>query len=97
MNRIDARFVRDAQNVRDIEVGVDRAFAFTDQIGLIGLGTMQTETIFLRVDRDRGDSEFVSGTHHPYRDLAAIGDQQPMNPLQHPYISSDGSAAPFAS
>jgi hypothetical protein len=91
MNRIDTRFTRDAQNVRDIEVGVDRAFAFADQVRLVGLGTMQTETIFLRVDRDRRDGQLVGGTHYAYRDLAAIADQQAMNPLQHPQISSDGS------
>jgi hypothetical protein len=93
MNRIDSRFARDAQDVRDIEVSVDRAAAEADQVGFVSLGSMQAEQILLRVDRDRPDIQFAGGTHDSYRDLAAIGDQQPMNPLQHANFSNRAAPA----
>ena len=83
MDRIGARLARDPQDVRNIEVGLDGALALADQIGLIGLGAMQAEAVFLRIDRDRLDVELVGRAHDADGDLAAIGDQQPPNPLEH--------------
>jgi hypothetical protein len=47
---------------------------------------MQAEAILLRIDRDRLDVEFVGRAHDADGDLAAIGDQQPPNPLEHQLI-----------
>jgi hypothetical protein len=77
MDRVDTRLARHAQDVRDVQVGVDGALALADQVGFVGLGAMQAEAVLLRIDRDRRDVELVGGAHHAHRDLAAIGDQQP--------------------
>ena len=82
MNRIDARLARDAQDVGNVEVGLDRALALADQVGLVGLGPMQAEAVLLRVDGDGLEAELVRGAHDANGDLTAIGDQQPPNPLR---------------
>ena len=60
----------------DIEICLQRALAFADQVGLVGLGAVEREAIFLRVDRDRGNAELGGGAHHADGNLAAIGNQQ---------------------
>jgi hypothetical protein len=46
MNRVDARLEGHANDVRDVEVGLDRALAVADQVALVGLGPVQREAIF---------------------------------------------------
>jgi hypothetical protein len=74
MDRIDLRGLRDAHDVGDIEVSVDRRAPGADQIALVRLHPVQREAVLLRVDRDRADAELGRGAHHANGDLAAVGD-----------------------
>jgi len=74
MDRIDLRGLRDAHDVGDIEVSIDRRAPGADEVALVSLHPVQREAILLRVDRDRADAELGRGTHHANGDLAAIGD-----------------------
>ena len=76
MHRVGARFDGDAHDVGDIEIGLDRALAVADQVALVGLGPMQREAIFVRMDGDGANAEFRGGTHHANGDFTAIRDEK---------------------
>ena len=76
MNCIDTRLTRDAQDVLDVQIGFNGPFVAPDQIGLVGLGPVQREAVFLRIDRYRAHAQLARGTHDANGDLAAVGDQQ---------------------
>ncbi len=44
MHRIAVRLSRDAHQIIDVEIGLNRGFAFADQIRLVGFEAMQRET-----------------------------------------------------
>ena len=48
MDRIDARRLRDADDVVDVEIGLDRLLAGADQVRLVGLEAMQRESVLVR-------------------------------------------------
>ena len=79
VDRVDMRLVGDADDVGDVEVGLDRTLAVAHEIALVGLGPVQREAILPGVDRDRADAELVRGAHHADRDLAAVGDQEALD------------------
>ena len=60
----------------DVEVRPDRAFARADLIGLVGLEAVQGEAVFLRIDGDRAQAEFVRRAEDANGDFAAIGSEQ---------------------
>ena len=76
VNRVDPRFARDAHDIPDVEIGVDRLPAPADRIGFVRLEAVQGVAVFVREDRDRPDAQLVRRAQHPYRDFAAVGDQQ---------------------
>ena len=47
VNRIDLRLARDAHDVDNVQVGIERLFAFTHQITLVCLEAMQREAVFV--------------------------------------------------
>jgi hypothetical protein len=75
MDRIDLGLARNAQHIRDVEVGLDRAAVATHEVGFVRFRAMQREAIFLRIDRDRAQAEFTRGAHDTDRNFAAIGDE----------------------
>ena len=83
MDRVHLRLTRDAEDVVDLEVGLDRALALADQIGLVGLEAVQREAVLLGVDRDGADAELVGGAQHADGDFAAVGDEEAADPLRH--------------
>jgi len=83
VNRINIHFAGDAQDVLDVEIGLDRSFVAPDQISLVRLGPVQRESVLLRIDGDRPDAELVRRPHHTDGDLAAIGHQETPDPLRH--------------
>ena len=83
MDRVDLRGLRDADDVGDIQVGIDGRAAGADEIALVRLHPMQREAVFLGVDRDRADAELGRGAHHADGDLAAVGDQETADTLGH--------------
>ena len=76
MDRIDLRFLGDADDVVDVEVGRDRFLAGADQVGLVGLEAVQGEAVFVGVDGDGADAQFAGGAQDADGDFAAVGDQE---------------------
>ncbi len=76
MYGIDARFGGNANDVVDVEIGVDRALAVAHQVALVGFGPMQRKAVFARVDRDRANTEFGRRAHHANGNFAAICDEE---------------------
>ena len=68
--------LRQGDDAGDVEIGADRLAGLADAIGFIGLEAVQGEAVFMRVDGDRADAEFVGGAEDANGDLAAVGDQQ---------------------
>jgi hypothetical protein len=83
MDRIDLRFARDAQDVRDVEIRFDRPFALAYEVRLIGLRAMEREAVLVRIDHHSAHGELGRGTHDADGDFAAIGDQQATDALEH--------------
>ena len=53
----------------------DRTLALAHQVAFVGLGPMQREAIFLRMNRDGADAEFGCGAHHTNGNFTAIRDE----------------------
>jgi len=83
MDGLDPGFVRDAQNVPDIEIRFDRPLAAADEIALIRLGAVQREAVLLRVDGHGPQAELARGPHDTDGDLSTVGDQNASNSLRH--------------
>src|SRR5713101_5307465 len=83
MDSVNACLARDSQDVLDVEVRLDRALVAPDKIGLVRLGSMQRESVLLRIDGDCPDPELARRPHHTNGDLATIGNQETTNPLRH--------------
>ena len=86
VNCIGFRFDGDAQDVLDVEVGIHGRLAASDEIGLVGLGTVQRKPVFLRINRDGADSQLAGGAHDANGDFAAIGNQQAADTSQHEWL-----------
>ena len=97
MDRIDLRRLRDADDVGDIEVRIDRRATGADEIALVRLHPMQREAILLGIDRDRANAELGRRAHHADGDLAAIGDQETADALGAWPEHSKGDIAHFPS
>ena len=67
---------RQGDDAGDVEVGADRLAGLADAIGLVGLEAVQGEAVFVRVDGDGADAEFVGRAKDANGDLAAVGDEQ---------------------
>jgi hypothetical protein len=81
---IDIGLFRYLDDLRTIEVGSDRPGTVAEVIGFIGLEAMKRELVFLGIDGDRLNTEFSGRPEHPYRYLAAVGDEQPLDrPVRH--------------
>ena len=76
VNRIDARLLRDADDVVDVEIGLDRFLAGADQIGFVRLEAVQREAILVGKDRDGADPQFGGGAQHTDGDFTTVGNQQ---------------------
>ena len=86
MDRIHLGLDRDAQDVFDVEVGVDRRLAAADQVSLVGLGPVQRKAVLLRIDADVADAQFAGRAHDSDRDFSAIGDEQATDASQHEWL-----------
>ncbi len=70
---IDALFLGDADDARDVEVGGDGAHAASDLVGLVGLLAVDGKAVLLRVDADSAETELGAGAKDAHRDLGAVG------------------------
>jgi hypothetical protein len=73
------RLDRDADDVVDVEIGIDRAFAIAHQVAFICLGSMQREAVFARVNGDGSDPELGRRAHNANRDFTAIRVEQALD------------------
>ena len=76
MNRVHFPFPRDLHDPRDVEIRLDGAFALADQVGFVGLEAMQAQPVFLRINGDGAQAEFVCGAQNADGDFAAVGCQE---------------------
>ena len=72
MNAVCTGIFSDADQVFDVQIGVDRLFAFSDQIGFICFKTVHRTFILLRIYAHSRDSQFSQCTKYTYRDFATI-------------------------
>ena len=79
MDGITVCFTCDTDDVCNVEVSLDRPLAVANEVAFVGLETVQGEAVLPGIYGDRADAEFVRGPHDPDRDLAAVGDQQPLD------------------
>jgi hypothetical protein len=56
----------------DIQIGFHWSLALADQVRFVGLEAMQREAVFLRVDRNRAQPQFIGCTQNADGDFAAI-------------------------
>jgi hypothetical protein len=75
MDGVDAGLPGDAQDVVAVQIGGQRLPAFTDQVALVRLETVQRLAVLLRVDGHGADAHLGGGAHHADGDLGAVGDQ----------------------
>ena len=75
MDCVHLGLARNADDVGDVEVGLDRLLARPHLVGLVGLETMEGKAVFMRIDADRADVHLARGTEHPNGDFTAVRDQ----------------------
>ena len=94
MDGIDLGLARDADDVVDVQVSLDRLLARTDEIGLVSLEAMEGEPVLVGEHGDGANAQFGGSAQHADRDLAAIGHQQAANLLHFPDLfETDNSRA----
>ena len=76
MNRVRSGLARDADDIVDRQIGLDRAEPLADPIGLVRLEAVQRDAVLVRIDGHGLEAELGAGAKNADRDLAAIGDQQ---------------------
>ena len=70
---VDALFNGDADDAVDVEIGGDGTLALADQVGFVGLLTMEGKAVLLRVDGDGAQAELGAGAEDAHGDLGAVG------------------------
>ncbi len=68
----------DGDERRNIEIPFDRRAAVggPDQIGLIGLETVQRKAVFIGIDRDGAEAQFRCRPENADGDFASVGNEQ---------------------
>ena len=72
MDRVHALFLGQRDDAVNIQVRFHRPFSFADQVGFVRFEAMQRQPVFLRVDRDRAETQFSGGPQNADGDFAAI-------------------------
>ena len=73
---VNAVVLGDTDDALDVEVGGDGALAAADLVGLVGLVTVNGETVLLREDGDGAQAELGAGAEDAHGDLGAVGGHQ---------------------
>ena len=81
MDGIDIVLLADADDVLDVEVGIDRFLALTHKIRLVGAAAVQGQDVFFRINGDRADAHLMAGAENSDGNLAAIWHQDLVNGL----------------
>ena len=72
MDRVDFFLFRQSDDSGVVQIRLDRTFAFADEVGLIGFESVQREPVFVRVDRNRAEAEFIRGAEYTDSDFASV-------------------------
>jgi hypothetical protein len=72
MNRVNALLFGQSDDAGDVEIGFDWALSRTNLIGFVGLKSVQSQAVFLRIDSDGTQAKFSRGAKNPNGDFAAI-------------------------
>ena len=75
MDGIDLGPYGDADNVFDVQVGLNRSFAGTNLITLVCLGDVKCKAVLVRKDGNCANAKFIRRAQHTNGDFTAIGDQ----------------------
>ena len=67
--------LRHGDDASDIQIRADGFAGLADEVGFIGLEAVESEPIFVGVNRHRADAQFVRRAKHADGDFAPIGDQ----------------------
>ena len=76
MNRVDSPLFGERDERGDIEVRADRLAGTADEIGLVGLQPVQSETVFVGINSDRADAQLMTGPEDPDGNFTAIRDEK---------------------
>ncbi len=68
-----------ADDVLDIQIGVDRTSAGAHQVALVGFGPVQREAVFLRMNGYGANAELGGGTHDANGDFTAVRDEEALD------------------
>ena len=75
MDGIDIVMLGQIDDGRDVQIGLERTFVFTNEIGFIGAGTEETIGIFVGIDCDGVQSKIVTGAKDADCNFAPVGNQ----------------------
>ena len=75
MDGIHLMFFADPDDVFDIQISIHRFFPFSHQIGFICPAAVQRQDIFLGIDGNGTDAQFMTGPENPDSDFPSVGDQ----------------------
>ena len=75
MDGIDIVMLGQINDGRDVQIGLERTFVFTNEIGFIGAGTEETVGIFVGIDCDSVQSKIVTGAKDADCNFAPVGNQ----------------------
>jgi hypothetical protein len=79
MNRVNADPLCQSNDAVDVEVRLDRLASLADLIRLISFETMQSEPVFVCINRDGLYAKLVGGAKHSNRDFGTVGDKELAN------------------
>jgi hypothetical protein len=75
MDGVDAVVFAYLDDFGDVEVGLHRSQALSDQVTLIGFESVDVGPVFFGVDRHRFYSQFCARSEDSHSDLASVGHQ----------------------
>ncbi len=68
-------YTEDSIVPRGVQIGFDRAHAFADLVGLVGLEAVQAQFVLFGINCNGSLAEFVRRAADPNCDLTAVGDE----------------------
>jgi hypothetical protein len=66
----------DAEDAGNVEIGFDGSFAGADAIGFVRFEAVKGEAVFLGIDGDGAEAEFVGGAENADGDFATVGGEE---------------------
>jgi hypothetical protein len=73
MDGVDVVLLGDGDDAGNVEIGFDRPFTRANLIGFVRFEAMKRKAVFLGIDRDGAQAEFVGCPKDANGDFAAVG------------------------